>query len=225
MPSSPPRDAPSLASPPDVLDLLAACLKGRTRPRLSDLIPNASKNSSVLESKLRMLCPLTSKLFDVFASFSHAPSEKEAQTDGACAGDSARIARVRSVVETMDKVGLGLSQLARLPFGVALPLREALRSCQLDPPASWSARAYRLVDRADLAKQISPKANPRWLRDGVMVRTAAFSIFYYVPLIDTPVLSCRTVAIIHIRSRHCPRPEVSIQFPLCSSARISGFAM
>jgi len=40
---------------------------------------------------------------------------------------------------------------SRLPLGIAAPLREAARTCQLSPPGDWSLAAYRAIGRNDLA--------------------------------------------------------------------------
>ncbi|KAG9285902.1 hypothetical protein G9A89_013327 [Geosiphon pyriformis] len=39
-----------------------------------------------------------------------------------------------------------------LPFGIALPLREAIRSCRKRPPVNWPGEAYILIGREDLAE-------------------------------------------------------------------------
>lgn len=39
----------------------------------------------------------------------------------------------------------------RLPLGVAAPLREAARTCQLAPPGDWPLEIYRAIGRNDLA--------------------------------------------------------------------------
>jgi len=38
----------------------------------------------------------------------------------------------------------------RLPLGIAAPLREAARTCQLSPPNNWPLAAYRIIGRNDL---------------------------------------------------------------------------
>ncbi|KAJ6768158.1 hypothetical protein OIU74_021929 [Salix koriyanagi] len=45
----------------------------------------------------------------------------------------------------------GLQQLDSLPSGVSLPLRHALDKCRESPPTDWSAAAYVLLGREDLA--------------------------------------------------------------------------
>lgn len=41
--------------------------------------------------------------------------------------------------------------LDALPMGIAAPLREAARTCQLAPPGNWPVSAYRAIGRNDLA--------------------------------------------------------------------------
>lgn len=60
-----------------------------------------------------------------------------------------------SVVEAMISHGLDLERLRRLPFGVALPLYQALRCCQINPPSGKSADFYRIVQRAEVVMNTS----------------------------------------------------------------------
>lgn len=48
-----------------------------------------------------------------------------------------------------------LDDLDSLEFGVAFPLREALRSCRRCPPGNWPVDAYQLIGREDMAKNTS----------------------------------------------------------------------
>lgn len=56
----------------------------------------------------------------------------------------------RLVLAMVDE-GFHLHDIDRLPYGVALPLRESLRSCRHMPPGDWPREAYLLVGRNDLA--------------------------------------------------------------------------
>jgi anaphase-promoting complex subunit 1 len=58
---------------------------------------------------------------------------------------------------------------AALPLGIAAPLREAARTCQLAPPGNWPLEAYRLIGRNDLAT--SALKNPdTFISDGYKTR-------------------------------------------------------
>ncbi|KAF8954432.1 hypothetical protein BDZ97DRAFT_1928284 [Flammula alnicola] len=58
---------------------------------------------------------------------------------------------------------------SELPLGVAAPLREAARTCQLAPPGNWPLEAYRVIGRNDLAA--SATQNPdTFISDGYKSR-------------------------------------------------------
>lgn len=59
--------------------------------------------------------------------------------------------RADNALQMMIKAGLGIGFISNLPLGVAAPLREAARTCQLSPPAEWPVSAYKLIGRNDLA--------------------------------------------------------------------------
>ena len=56
-----------------------------------------------------------------------------------------------ATAEAMVSAGFGLAELARVPSGLALRLRDCLRWCRERPPPHWPPRAYALVGRDDLA--------------------------------------------------------------------------
>lgn len=60
--------------------------------------------------------------------------------------------RAEAAVLHMVKGHRGLDYLSLLSVGVAAPLREAARTCQLGPPAVWPINAYELVGRNDLTE-------------------------------------------------------------------------
>ena len=45
--------------------------------------------------------------------------------------------------------------LDSLPLGIAAPLREAIRTCQLSPPPHWQSEHYELIGRRDLAFSVA----------------------------------------------------------------------
>lgn len=47
--------------------------------------------------------------------------------------------------------GPGMQLLDTLPLGLAAPLREAVRTCQLAPPGHWPADMFSQIGRKDLA--------------------------------------------------------------------------
>ena len=64
----------------------------------------------------------------------------------------------KAVEKLIDMVGTakeGAAFLNSLPLGIAAPLREAVRTCQLSPPSHWRTEHYNLVGRHDLAFSIA----------------------------------------------------------------------
>lgn len=59
------------------------------------------------------------------------------------------------VVEAMISHDLSLERMRKLPFGIALPLYQALRCCQTNPPSGRSAELYRLIQRSEVALNAS----------------------------------------------------------------------
>ena len=70
----------------------------------------------------------------------------------AAAGDrETATASARGVALAMTRAGFGAAELARVPSGLGLTLRDALQRCKRSPPLGWPAAAYSLVGRDDLA--------------------------------------------------------------------------
>lgn len=67
--------------------------------------------------------------------------------------------RVRSGVQSLDScclligAGFTLKDLESVPFGVALPIREAIYRCREQPCSNWSEEVCLLIGRQDLTKQ------------------------------------------------------------------------
>lgn len=73
----------------------------------------------------------------------------------------------------------GAKFLESLPLGIAAPLREAARTCQLAPPSSWPLHAYMAVGRNDLAASAS-NAVEQVSRDGFKSKDLFVSVSHCV---------------------------------------------
>lgn len=66
---------------------------------------------------------------------------------------ASRAQAAATVVLELAQAGVTAAGLeGMLPFGVALPLLDAVRSCRQQPPMNWPVAAYELVGRPDLAR-------------------------------------------------------------------------
>jgi hypothetical protein len=98
--------------------------------------------------------PRFAQLDRVFAAFAEpSPSTLAQQQTFSGRPLTGSLLKCCAVAEAMLTHGLPSAGLALLPPLLALPLREAMRTCQLDPPAAWPRAAYELIDRPDLALQ------------------------------------------------------------------------
>lgn len=62
---------------------------------------------------------------------------------------------VEKLVDMLGTAKKGTAFLNSLPLGIAAPLREAIRTCQLSPPSHWRTEHYDLIGRHDLAFSIA----------------------------------------------------------------------
>ncbi|MEJ1278730.1 anaphase promoting complex subunit 1 [Cricetulus griseus] len=65
------------------------------------------------------------------------------------------------LVVWMTSVGFTLRDLETLPFGIALPIRDAIYHCREQPDSDWSEAVCLLIGRQDLSKQACEGNLPR----------------------------------------------------------------
>jgi anaphase-promoting complex subunit 1 len=51
----------------------------------------------------------------------------------------------KAMISEMVKLGFTNKHIESLPFGIAVPLREAIRKCKDNPPEDWPEEAYILI--------------------------------------------------------------------------------
>ncbi|WAQ89901.1 hypothetical protein PtA15_11A593 [Puccinia triticina] len=78
--------------------------------------------------------------------------------------DKSLLQAAKGVLMEIDRFGWGLDDLDDLWFGIAVPLKEALRYCQYRAPQGLSARCYQLMGRPDLA-MLTEQANETVAKD------------------------------------------------------------
>ncbi|PKI83660.1 Anaphase-promoting complex subunit 1 [Malassezia vespertilionis] len=125
--------------PPDVYEIVHACLEGRAAS-LDTVYAQCASQSGVVPTSIARWCTWSAQLLELYSTLGNA----------ALGADSAR-----RVVQTLLDVHWGHAQLAKLPAGLALPFEEALRTVQLNPPRDWHHEAYKLLRRDDASVQAS----------------------------------------------------------------------
>jgi hypothetical protein len=111
---------------------------------------------------------LRAPLFTTPTSYPASP----AVPSGAVAAGRAFVASPDAeVVEYLVRCGATLDSLDCLPLGVAVPVREAIAACRANPPPHWSAVAFRLVGRPDLAVDADVDASKRQRLDAEALAT------------------------------------------------------
>jgi anaphase-promoting complex subunit 1 len=76
--------------------------------------------------------------------------------------------RAANALSTLVSMGdVTVESLGLYPLGLAAPIREAARTCQLAPSGNWQPAAYRLIDRNDLAEGVG-SGSVRFTNDGYL---------------------------------------------------------
>ncbi|POV99511.1 hypothetical protein PSTT_13741 [Puccinia striiformis] len=121
------------------------------------------------------------------------------------------IQAAQGVLIEIDRFGWGLDDLDDLWFGIAVPLKEALRYCQYRAPQGLSARCYQLMGRPDLA-MLTEQANETAHKDHkVYARRPALRSIRLSMLITTqppPSISQLCTAAVPIEDPVIPPTEV-----------------
>ncbi|WFD27606.1 Anaphase-promoting complex subunit 1 [Malassezia nana] len=119
-------------APPGVYETLHAALQGEpcSLQGLAQAVADATHTPVVRH--LAQWCPLLHALLDVYSVIARGS--------------------VTDVVHALLRVRWDARTVQRLPAGLALPLEEALRTCQLDPPPHGPPSLYTLLRRADAAE-------------------------------------------------------------------------
>jgi anaphase-promoting complex subunit 1 len=73
--------------------------------------------------------------------------------------------RAVRAISRMTMLKYGREFLQHLPLAIAMPLREAARTCQINPPQDWNRDALRFVGRNDLAGFADGDGEP-FFKDG-----------------------------------------------------------
>lgn len=131
------------APPVDFYQVLLDALSGRVERTFSleSWIGSDSGSPMTLLNDCAAAFPLLNAVLRTFAVFGQAHQSPHHLST--------------AVIESMLTHGIDRERLRKMPFGVALPLYQAIRSCQIAPPSGRSPDFYRLVQRAELVLNAS----------------------------------------------------------------------
>ncbi|KAL7987272.1 hypothetical protein Chor_006191 [Crotalus horridus] len=148
------------AEPPSIFQWLSSCLKGESVPPYPYL-PGICKRS-----KLVVLSVVLYILGDESAVSNEASNylsrittgqrkQQTEQEESRCnvRNSPSASSLAEKLVVWMANVGFTLRDLESLPFGVALPIRDAIYHCRQQPASDWPEAVCLLIGRQDLSKQ------------------------------------------------------------------------
>ncbi|XP_073016150.1 anaphase-promoting complex subunit 1 isoform X1 [Primulina eburnea] len=134
-------------TPPSLFRWLEKCmLHGCSAASICDLPPLIRKDSSCVANWAR-------KIISFYSLLCGAEWSGKRLSSGVTCNVASGSYCTQEELTVLAMVGenFGLQHLDLLPAGVSLPLRHALDKCRESPPTDWSAAAYVLLGREDLA--------------------------------------------------------------------------
>ncbi|OWK53409.1 Anaphase-promoting complex subunit 1 [Lonchura striata] len=148
------------AEPPSIFQWMSSCLKGEgVQPY--PYLPGICERSKlvILSVALYILGDESAVLNEtshyLYKITSGQRKQQMEQDDNRCSFKSST--SVSSLAEKlvlwMTSVGFTLRDLESLPFGVALPIRDAIYQCREQPASDWPEAICLLIGRQDLSKQ------------------------------------------------------------------------
>ncbi|GAA5900848.1 hypothetical protein JCM8208_004626 [Rhodotorula glutinis] len=144
------------ASPPDILSHLAMLLAAKSpSPAPFDLGAFAVQLGLAASGYYGSTSAPFALTSQVLALYTHLDQPSSSTASASSSSNPHVHARAHRAVLAMHSFGWTQRTLAvRLGFAVGLPLREAVRTCQLEAPDGWPSGAYELIARPDLARQV-----------------------------------------------------------------------
>ncbi|XP_037322013.2 anaphase-promoting complex subunit 1 isoform X3 [Pungitius pungitius] len=149
------------AEPPCVLSWLSGCLRGEESPPFPCL-PDICQRTRLLVLSYALYIrgdenasstQVSKYLTKLSAGQKYCTSEPHQRR---CSGEqesSSRESLAEQLVVWLTSEGFTLKDLDSVPFGVALPIREAIYRCREQPCSDWSEEVCLLIGRQDLTKQ------------------------------------------------------------------------
>ncbi|KAB0402223.1 hypothetical protein E2I00_003075, partial [Balaenoptera physalus] len=144
------------SEPPSIYQWVSSCLKGEGMPPYPYLPVICERSRLVVLSIALYILGDESSVSDESSQYlsriSIAPQKSQAEQEENRHSTSVSSLAERLVV-WMTNVGFALRDLETLPFGVALPIRDAIYHCREQPASDWPEAVCLLIGRQDLSKQ------------------------------------------------------------------------
>ncbi|XP_042671415.1 anaphase-promoting complex subunit 1 isoform X1 [Centrocercus urophasianus] len=148
------------AEPPSIFQWLSSCLKGgRVQPY--PYLPGICERSKlvILSVALYILgdeSAVSNEASPYLYKITSGQQKQQVEQDDnrCCFGHSTSISSLaEKLIIWLTNIGFTLRDLETLPFGVALPIRDAIYYCREQPASDWPEAVCVLIGRQDLSKQ------------------------------------------------------------------------
>ncbi|KAJ8787961.1 hypothetical protein J1605_005619 [Eschrichtius robustus] len=148
------------SEPPSIYQWVSSCLKGEGMPPYPYLPVICERSRLVVLSIALYILGDESSVSDESSQYlsriSIAPQKSQAEQEEnrfSFRHSTSVSSLAERLVVWMTNVGFALRDLETLPFGVALPIRDAIYHCREQPASDWPEAVCLLIGRQDLSKQ------------------------------------------------------------------------
>ncbi|KAK7806339.1 hypothetical protein U0070_020191 [Myodes glareolus] len=156
------------SEPPSIYQWVSSCLKGEGMPPYPYLPGVCERSRLVVLSVALYILGDESCVSDEASQYlskvtlTPQKSQAEQEENRFTFRHSASVSSLAErLVVWMTNVGFTLRDLETLPFGIALPIRDAIYHCREQPDSDWSEAVCLLIGRQDLSKQACEGNLPR----------------------------------------------------------------
>ncbi|XP_026535928.1 anaphase-promoting complex subunit 1 [Notechis scutatus] len=149
------------AEPPSIFQWLCSCLKGESVPPYPYLPGICERSKLVVLSVVLYILGDESAVSNEASNYlsritsAQRKQQTEQEESSTCSMKNSPSASslAEKLVVWMANAGFTLRDLESLPFGVALPIRDAIYHCRQQPASDWPEAVCLLIGRQDLSKQ------------------------------------------------------------------------
>uniref|UniRef100_A0A2K6THM9 Anaphase-promoting complex subunit 1 n=1 Tax=Saimiri boliviensis boliviensis TaxID=39432 RepID=A0A2K6THM9_SAIBB len=156
------------SEPPSIYQWVSSCLKGEGMPPYPYLPGICERSRLVVLSIALYILGDESSVSDESSQYltriTIAPQKLQAEQEEnrfSFRHSTSVSSLAEKLVVWMTNVGFTLRDLETLPFGVALPIRDAIYHCREQPASDWPEAVCLLIGRQDLSKQACEGNLPR----------------------------------------------------------------